>query len=104
MDIVLTINSLFSIHTGWSELLLRRQRGVDGQRRASGSVKKGVLALTHTEVPEEFEGKGMGSALVKKTFEIIQEENLKIVAACPFVAGYLKRHPEYQSLVASSSE
>jgi len=65
---------------------------------------EGALALTHTEVPEEFEGKGIGGALVKKTFEIIQEENLKIVPTCPFISVYLKRHPEYQSLVASTSE
>jgi predicted GNAT family acetyltransferase len=65
---------------------------------------EGVLALTHAEVPEEFEGKGIGGVLVKKTFEIIQEENQKIVPACPFVSVYLKRHPEYQSLVASTSE
>ncbi|MGB8506995.1 MAG: GNAT family N-acetyltransferase [Pyrinomonadaceae bacterium] len=68
------------------------------------AVGAGVLALTHTEVPEEFEGKGIGGALVKKTFEIIREENLKIVPSCRFVAVYLKRHPEYQSLVASTSE
>lgn len=65
---------------------------------------EGVRALTHTEVPEEFEGQGIGSALVKKTFEIIKKENLKIVPACQFVAVYLKRHPEYQSLTAPTSE
>lgn len=65
---------------------------------------KGILALMHTEVPEGFEGKGLGGALVKKTFEIVREENLKIVPACPFVSVYLKRHPEFQSLVALTSE
>lgn len=60
----------------------------------------GVLALTHTEVPEEFEGKGIGSALVKNAFEIIRAEGMKIVPECPFVAAYLRRHTEYQSLVA----
>ena len=65
---------------------------------------EGMLAHTHTEVPEEFEGKGIGSRLVKGTFEIVQEENLKIVPTCRFVAVYLKRHPEYQSLVVSTSE
>lgn len=60
----------------------------------------GVLALTHTEVPEEFEGKGIGSALVKGAFEIIRAEGMKIVPECRFVAAYLRRHTEYQSLVA----
>lgn len=59
----------------------------------------GVVALTHTEVPEEFEGKGIGNRLVKGAFEILQQENLKIVPTCSFVAAYLRRHPEYKSLV-----
>jgi uncharacterized protein len=60
---------------------------------------EGVVALTHTEVPEEFEGKGIGNHLVKGAFEILQQENLKIVPTCSFIAAYLKRHPEYKSLV-----
>lgn len=61
---------------------------------------EGVLALAHTEVPEEYEGQGIGSALVKGAFEILRAEGLKIVPTCPFVAAYVRRHPEYQSLVA----
>lgn len=63
----------------------------------------GVLELMHTEVPEEFEGKGIGSKLVKGTFEILRAENVRVVPTCRFVAVYLERHPEYQSLVASTS-
>jgi len=61
---------------------------------------EGILALAHTEVPEEYEGQGIGSALLKGAFQILQAENLKIVPTCPFVAAYVRRHPEYQSLVA----
>ncbi len=62
---------------------------------------EGVLALTHTEVPPEFEGQGIGSQLVKGMFEIVRAEELKIVPQCRFVAAYIRRHPEYQSLVAA---
>lgn len=62
---------------------------------------EGVLALTHTEVPDEFEGQGVGSTLIRGTFEIIEAQGLKIVPMCSFVAAYLRRHPEYQSLVES---
>lgn len=60
---------------------------------------EGVLALTHTEVPEEFEGKGVGGALVKGVLEIVRGEGLKVVPTCQFVSAYLRRHPEYQELV-----
>ena len=62
-----------------------------------------VLALTHAEVPTEFEGKGVGGTLVKQTLEILQKENRKLVPVCPFVSAYQRRHPEYQFLVASPS-
>ncbi len=61
---------------------------------------EGVLALTHTEVPEEFEGKGIGGALVKGALEIVRAGGLKIAPECRFVAVYLQRHPEHRSLVA----
>lgn len=57
------------------------------------------IFLTHTEVPESLEGKGIGSALVRQVLDDIQEKGLKLVPLCPFVAGYLRRHPEYQALV-----
>jgi predicted GNAT family acetyltransferase len=63
-------------------------------------VGEGVLALTHTEVPQEFEGQGVGGRLVKGAFEIVREGGAKIEPMCPFISAYLRRHPEYQSLVA----
>jgi predicted GNAT family acetyltransferase len=58
-----------------------------------------TLNLFHTEVPKEFEGKGVGSQLVKQTLEQIKAEGKKIVPSCPFVAIYIKRHPEYNTMV-----
>lgn len=55
--------------------------------------------LEHTEVPEALEGKGIGSVLVVKTLSYIESEGKKIIARCPFVAAYLKRHPEWNHLV-----
>ncbi|HEY0099631.1 MAG TPA: GNAT family N-acetyltransferase, partial [Pyrinomonadaceae bacterium] len=63
-----------------------------------------VVELMHTEVPEEFEGQGIGGRLVKGTFELLQAENLRMMPTCQFVAVYLQRHPEYQSLAVSASE
>jgi uncharacterized protein len=62
---------------------------------------EGVIALVHTEVPEEFEGKGIGARLVKESLEIIKQDDRRIIPTCPFISTYLKRHPEYQSLVNS---
>jgi uncharacterized protein len=58
-----------------------------------------TIILTHTEVPEALEGKGIGSILVTKTLNYIEAEGRKIIAQCPFVASYIKRHPEWERIV-----
>ena len=61
---------------------------------------KDAIYLTHTEVPESLGGRGIGSALVKKVLQQIEGEGLLLAPLCPFVAGYLKKHPEWQRLLA----
>jgi len=59
-----------------------------------------VIYLTHTEVPTALGGKGVGSALVKGVLELIENEGLRIAPLCPFVAAYIKRHPDWQRILA----
>jgi len=56
--------------------------------------------LTHTEVPAALEGHGVGSAIVEKTLQYIEEHNYKLVPYCAFVKAYIKRHPEWKKLLA----
>src|SRR5262249_44793337 len=62
-----------------------------------------VYSLVHTEVPKEFEGQGIATHLVHEALEQIKAEGGKIVPICPFVLAFLRRYPEYRSLVAHSS-
>lgn len=64
-------------------------------------VNDETLALTHTEVHPDLEGKGVGSALVKGVLELVEQNNQRIVPLCPFVAAYIKRHPEWQRVVST---
>jgi predicted GNAT family acetyltransferase len=63
---------------------------------------KDDIALMHTEVPAALSGKGIASALAKHAFEWAKEHNKKVMVYCPFVAVYLKRHPEYNFLLDKS--
>ncbi len=56
--------------------------------------------LTHTEVPRELEGQGIGSTIVKLVLAHLEEEGRPVVPLCPFVAGYIKKHPEWKRVVA----
>ena len=61
---------------------------------------KGNLVFMHTWVPEGFEGQGIAAALAKFALEYAKEKQLQIVVYCPYVNAYLKKHPEYQVLLA----
>lgn len=58
----------------------------------------GRITFTHTEVPDALAGRGIGSRLAKGALEIARADKLKVVAQCPFIAGYIGKHPEYQDL------
>lgn len=60
---------------------------------------KDKIYLTHTEVPSELEGQGIGSELIRQALEDIKKNNLTLVPLCPFVAHYLKENPEWKTLV-----
>jgi predicted GNAT family acetyltransferase len=59
-----------------------------------------VIRLTHTIVPSEVEGRGIGSRLVKAALDEIRSRGLRVDPACPFVSAYIDRHPEYRDLLA----
>jgi predicted GNAT family acetyltransferase len=62
--------------------------------------KDNIMYLTHTEVPGALEGKGIGKSIVEETLQYIKEHHYTLAPLCPFVAAYLKRHPEWQQILA----
>ena len=68
---------------------------------ASYRRRESRITFTHTEVDESCEGRGFGSLLAKAALEDARREGLEVAPLCPFIAHYIKRHPEYAELVAS---
>ncbi|MGD8867512.1 MAG: GNAT family N-acetyltransferase [Gemmatimonadales bacterium] len=56
------------------------------------------VIYTHTGVPSALEGRGIGSLLARTGLDWARAEGLRVVPVCSFVAGYIKRHPEYAEL------
>ncbi len=73
----------------------RFELDADGHVAFSNYRREGdTITFLHTEVPKELEGHGIGSELVRGALEIARAQGLKIKALCPFVAAYIKKHPE----------
>ena len=58
-----------------------------------------TMILPHTVVPEEFAGRGVGGRLAEAALTYAREEGLEVVPTCPFIAGYITKHPEWHDLV-----
>lgn len=57
--------------------------------------------LTHTEAPEALQGKGAATAVIEKTLNYIEENGYRLIPVCPFVDAYLKRHPDWNRILAA---
>ena len=79
----------------------RFELAVDGHTAFSQyKLAPGTITFLHTEVPKELEGQGIGSRLAQGALELARANGLKVVAKCPFIAAYLRKHPEFQDLLA----
>jgi uncharacterized protein len=58
-----------------------------------------IVAIPHTETSPAYGGRGLASTLVRYALDEIAASGRRVRPACPFVATYIQRHPEYAPLV-----
>ncbi len=58
------------------------------------------IIFSHTEVDAALEGQGIAALLAKTALKHAQAHHLEVMPLCPYIATYLRRHPEYQVLLA----
>ena len=61
------------------------------------------IVFTHTQVPEEHQGEGIGTALVRYALDDVREQGLGVVPMCPFVQAFIQQHADYRDLVAEDA-
>jgi predicted GNAT family acetyltransferase len=84
-----------------NEAARRIELTVDGHTSFIAYQRMGQrIYLNHTEVPDALQGKGVGSKLVRGALDLARQRELEVVPICPFVAGYLKRHPDELDIVS----
>lgn len=53
----------------------------------------------HTEVDEEFGGRGLATILISEALAATRADGLRIVPVCPMVVAFIEKHPEYSDVV-----
>ncbi|WP_030145156.1 GNAT family N-acetyltransferase [Spirillospora albida] len=53
----------------------------------------------HTEIDDAFAGKGLAGVLVREALTDARAAGLRLVAVCPYVAKFVKRHEEFGDAV-----
>jgi uncharacterized protein len=59
----------------------------------------GLLVARHTEVDPAYEGQGVGGALSRHVLDRARADGVRVDPRCPFLRGWLERHPEYADVV-----
>lgn len=74
---------------------------IDGyQAYIEYSVKPDTIILEHIEVDKALAGKGIASELTESVLLGIESRGLKVIPECPFIKGYIEKHPEWESILA----
>lgn len=63
----------------------------------------GLLELYRTFVPEPDRGRGLGGRLVGRALEYARAQGMRVIPTCPYVAQWIREHPENADLLASRS-
>lgn len=84
-----------------------RYEAVDESGVVAGFVEyvdhRGTRLLFHTEVDDAFEGQGVGGTLARQSLEQALAAGSPVEVSCPFLKGWLQRHPEYAERVTLRS-
>jgi predicted GNAT family acetyltransferase len=62
-----------------------------------------TIVFLHTVVAEEHEGQGVASAIARYALDDARARGLHVRPLCPYIRGWIERHPEYADLVMRST-
>lgn len=65
-------------------------------------LNDGEMTMNRVYVPGPVEGRGIASRLTRFALDHCRREGLCAVPRCPYVATWIRRHPEYADLVSEN--
>jgi uncharacterized protein len=74
---------------------------LDGEQALLGYRLEGSrVVMTHVAVPPPIEGRGVAGDLTRVALDWDRGQSLSVEPQCPYVAGWIQRHPEYADLLS----
>lgn len=87
-----------------NEAASRFEAEVDGQLSVvEYQLVDETMHVHHTKVPQDLEGRGIASALVRAVFDHAASKGLRIDPICSYVEAWSRRHPEVAGLLADTA-
>jgi predicted GNAT family acetyltransferase len=81
---------------------MRFELAIEGSRAVAAAYYRmsgAHVVLTHTIVPDEASGQGVGSKLARGVLDQVRASGRKAILVCPFMASFYERHPEYADVI-----
>jgi uncharacterized protein len=75
----------------------RFELAVDGRLAgfAEYRLQPGRVVFTHTEIDDAHQGQGLAAVLASAALDTVQDRGLLITPRCPYIASYIRKHPDY---------
>lgn len=63
------------------------------------AIEEPVITMIHTEVKPAYEGRGLAGRLARFALDDTRDRGRRVRPLCPFVSGWIGKHPDYADLV-----
>ena len=91
-----------SVHVADAPERSRFEITVDGALAgfAEYRLRPGRITFVHTEIDDAYAGRGLGGRLARAALDDVRARGLAVRPDCPFIKGWIAKHPDYADLVA----
>jgi len=63
-------------------------------------IRGNRVVFIHTEIDDAFAGQGLAGELARRALAAVAATGATIVPVCPFIASWLRRHPDFEGRVS----
>ena len=87
------------VHDSDNDRYVLERDGVEIGQTVYDRPEPGLIEFLHTEIDPSLQEHGLGSTLAAGALDDVRANSTDRVAAiCPFISGFLRKHPEYADL------